>query len=97
MSVREFYENGLYFISRFATESERPADRQRREMPRPRRRAPARRRIGVWNVAALHLGIDAAHDAFGYRMRRRQHGEIDLQHGAKHVVMAMQRGEEFRR
>ena len=30
-------------------------------------------------------------------MRGREHGEVDLQHGAKHVVMTMQRGQKLRR
>ncbi len=30
-------------------------------------------------------------------MRRREHGEIDLQHGAEGIVMAPQRGQQFRR
>ena len=51
--------------------------------------------VGVGDVAALNLDVDAAHDAFGHRMRRCQHREVDLQHGAKHVVMTVQRGQQF--
>ena len=57
----------------------------------------AGRGIGVGDVAALHLGIDAAHDVFGDRMRGREHREIDLQHGAERVVMAVQRVQQVRR
>src|SRR5882672_1286083 len=79
-----------------ATEgSERAADRQWRHVARSRRRAPPGRGIGVGDVAALDLGVDAAHDAFGYRVRGGEHGEVDLQHGAKHVVMTMQRGQQL--
>src|SRR4051794_27291896 len=66
--------------------SERAADRQRRQVARPGGGALAGRRIGVGNVAALDLGVDAAHDTFGNRMCGREHGEVDLQHGAKRVV-----------
>ena len=42
---------------------------------------------------ALRIVVgDAAHDAFGDGVRGRKHRQIDLQHRAKHVVMAMQRG-----
>ena len=64
-------------------------------MWRSRRGALARRGVGVRHVAALQFGVDAAHDAFGHRVRGRQHGEIDLQHGAKSVVMAVQGGEQL--
>ena len=39
----------------------------------------------------MHFGIDSADDVLGDRVRGRQHREIDLQHRAEHVVMAVQR------
>src|SRR5882757_4418499 len=77
--------------------SERAADRERGEMTRPRRRALPARGIGGGNVLALDLGIDAAHHALGHRMRGCQHGEVDLQHGAEGVVMAVQRRQQLGR
>src|SRR5258706_279042 len=82
---------------RSRSRSERPADRERCHVARAGRRAPSRRGIGIGNIAALNLGIDAAHDAFRHRVRRREHREVDLQHRAKHVVMTMQRRQQLRR
>src|ERR1700728_775135 len=67
---------------------ERAADRQRPEVLRSRIDASSGRAVGGGNVAALSLGIDAAHDAFGNRMRGCKQGESDLQHRAGGVVVA---------
>src|SRR5882757_11526678 len=90
--AREFYEKCNCWKP-----SERAADGERRPVARSRRRAFSGGGIGIGDVAALHLGVNGAHDAFGHRMRRREHGEIDLQHGAEGIVMAPQRGQQFRR
>src|SRR5450631_42314 len=77
--------------------SERAADRQRRQVARAGGGALAGCRICLRDVAALDLGVDAAHDAFGHRVCGREHGEVDLEHGAKRVVMAPQCGQQFGR
>src|SRR4029453_511498 len=46
---------------------QRPAYRERGDVARPRRGTLAGRRVGVRHVAALHLGIDSADDAFRHR------------------------------
>ncbi len=70
------------------------ADGQRRGVPRSaRHRALARGCVTVRHVAALQLAIDTANDSFRHRVRRRQYRQIDLQHGAEDVVMAMQGGQ----
>src|ERR1700693_5680386 len=63
--------------------SERAADRQWRDVPRSRCCAPSGRRVGVGNIAALNLGVDAAYHAFGDRVRGCEHRQVDLQHGTK--------------
>src|SRR6185436_6865549 len=69
---------------------QRAADRERSDVARSRHGALSRSRIGVRNVLALDLGIDAAHDALGHRVRGRKDGKVDLQHRAEGVVMAAQ-------
>src|SRR5579863_5359532 len=54
-----------------ACASERAADRERGDVAWTRRGAPSGRGVGVGDIAALHLGVDAAHNAFGNRVRRR--------------------------
>src|SRR6516162_3793816 len=56
-AARRALRNFLIFFKRCL--SERSADRERRHMPRSRRGALAGRRVGVRNIAALHLGVDA--------------------------------------
>src|SRR4051812_35819021 len=72
----EFNENCRFRPEPESDALQRAADRERRHVARPRRGALAACRVGIGDVAALDLGIDAAHDAFGHRMRGRQHSEI---------------------
>ena len=82
-------------LRRAAVASERAADRNRRRGVARRRGRRGPTAVGLRRVLARDLGVRAADQTFGYRVRGRQHREIDLQQRVERVVLLAQCGEQI--